>query len=115
MPMRPRKPCSQPGCPELIEPGQRKCVAHRRQDDRRYKRDRNDDEQQRFYKSARWRRLRKIVLRRDPICKKCEEEGRTRASQEVHHKDGDHKNNEIDNLVGLCKSCHSREHGFGEG
>ena len=26
---------------------------------------------------------------------------------QVHHKDGDHSNNNIKNLVALCKSCHA--------
>lgn len=29
---------------------------------------------------------------------------------EVHHKDGNHGNNDFDNLVTLCPSCHKKEH-----
>lgn len=29
---------------------------------------------------------------------------------EVHHKDGDPMNNDIENLVALCRTCHYREH-----
>jgi hypothetical protein len=30
--------------------------------------------------------------------------------QDVHHVDGDRKNNELDNLMTLCRSCHMKEH-----
>jgi hypothetical protein len=30
----------------------------------------------------------------------------------VHHKDGNRKNNLLDNLVLLCKHCHAVEHGY---
>lgn len=29
---------------------------------------------------------------------------------EIHHKDHDHNNNELNNLELFCKSCHRREH-----
>ncbi len=29
---------------------------------------------------------------------------------EIHHIDGDHTNNSIDNLIPLCKACHIEEH-----
>lgn len=32
----------------------------------------------------------------------------------VHHKDHDHYNNEVENLVALCRTCHGRQHGSGE-
>lgn len=32
---------------------------------------------------------------------------------EVHHRDGDRTNNELDNLIPLCRSCHAQVHGFG--
>ncbi|WP_114577206.1 HNH endonuclease signature motif containing protein [Saliphagus sp. LR7] len=33
----------------------------------------------------------------------------------VHHTDGDRTNNDLDNLVPLCRSCHSSVHAAGEG
>lgn len=30
---------------------------------------------------------------------------------EVHHKDGNTSNNDLSNLITLCRSCHAREHG----
>ena len=42
-------------------------------------------------------------------CSKCMAIG-TPSSIEVHHKDGDHSNNSIFNLMYLCKSCHMNWH-----
>lgn len=47
---------------------------------------------------------RKILLAtgREPICKICG----SKEKLHVHHIDGNHKNNDIDNLVWLCSDCH---------
>ncbi len=55
----------------------------------------------------RWRKLRLMILRRDPICTACKRAPAT----EVDHiraltKGGDDSD---DNLTGLCCSCHSRK------
>ena len=41
------------------------------------------------------------------ICVKC---GR-KNMLDIHHKDGDHKNNELSNLEFLCRKCHRNTHG----
>ena len=49
--------------------------------------------------------------------KKCIQCGSTDCIQ-VHHKDGDCKNNNLNNLKILCQICHYKEHkklGFGKG
>ena len=43
-------------------------------------------------------------------CEKC----KGVAPLEIHHKDGNRANNEIENLQILCKTCHRVVHGFGE-
>lgn len=47
---------------------------------------------------------RKIYIRsgKEMICKLCNSE----ENIEIHHKDGDHYNNDINNLVALCRKCH---------
>jgi hypothetical protein len=30
---------------------------------------------------------------------------------DIHHKDGDTKNNDLGNLMGLCRSCHMHQDG----
>lgn len=52
-----------------------------------------------------WRAIRKRVLCEQPICDHCQME----PAIEVDHVDNDPSNNERSNLVGLCRSCHSRK------
>jgi len=40
------------------------------------------------------------------ICVLCESEERV----EAHHIDGDRRNNQVDNLISVCKECHSDIH-----
>jgi len=56
-----------------------------------------------------WRRLRKWVLAREPLCRHCRERGRVTPATDVDHIDGDSYNNERSNLQALCKSCHTRK------
>lgn len=60
-----------------------------------------------------WRRLRKVVLSEEPLCRECSKIGRVVASAEVDHIIP-HKGNmklfrDRKNLQGLCKPCHSRK------
>ena len=56
-----------------------------------------------------WRTLREVVLHRHPLCVQCQKKGRLVPAVDVDHVDGDAWNNDEENLVGLCKSCHSRK------
>lgn len=56
-----------------------------------------------------WRRLRALVLTEQPLCAHCREVSVLRLASEVDHIDNDPANNDRVNLVGLCKSCHSRK------
>ena len=45
------------------------------------------------------------------VCELCGvDEGTHGKKLDVHHKDSDHQNNTIDNLMLLCTSCHSKGH-----
>ncbi|WP_329861238.1 HNH endonuclease signature motif containing protein [Stenotrophomonas sp. SMYL89] len=57
--------------------------------------------------SSLWRRIRAVVLAREPLCRCCAEQGRVRAGTEVDHIDGDDSNNADSNLQPLCRPCHS--------
>lgn len=52
---------------------------------------------------------RKIVYLLEDREKKCEICGSTK-SIDVHHKDGNHQNNNSDNLMVVCRSCHMKLH-----
>lgn len=40
------------------------------------------------------------------VCKNCGKEGRL----EIHHRDGNRRNNEDENLIAICPSCHKKIH-----
>lgn len=58
---------------------------------------------------AAWRRLREVVLADQPLCVHCTQRGLIAPATDVDHIDNDPSNNELENLVGLCRSCHSRK------
>ncbi len=110
------KPCAYPGCPNVAEPGNRFCLQHRtarRLGDRDYKARRTDLAEQAFYKSERWKRLRKWKLWQDPLCEVC-----GGPAQVVDHirpiKEGGDPMT-VENLQSLCVRCHNRKHRGGPG
>ena len=57
--------------------------------------------------------MRTICLNRNPLCVVCEKAGVVKAAKEVDHITP-HRGDEglfsdLDNLQGLCKSCHSKK------
>ena len=63
-----------------------------------------------FYNSRQWRKLRLMILQRDPVCKECEKYGRVESSTVCDHivpllKGGPKLN--PSNLQGLCTRCHN--------
>lgn len=63
-----------------------------------------------------WRRMRRMVLVRHPLCADCLTAGRVTQATDVHHviakRDGG--KDALDNLEALCHSCHSKRTGRGE-
>lgn len=108
-PSRPKRPCAQPGCAELVSKG--KCDRHRKQYERQRtaRRRTNPNNTDSFYWSAYWRKIRAAKLRADPLCAGCLAVGRTTAATEVDHQDGNQRNNDPENLTSYCKPCHSRK------
>ena len=107
VPKKPRKPCRFSGCPELTE--NKYCDKHRKLESSYYnKYKRNPNTYKRY--GNRWRKIRQLYIKEHPVCELCERKNILRPVEEVHHviplsKGGSHHK---DNLMSLCKSCHSK-------
>lgn len=107
MPRKPRKPCRYPGCSALTDESY--CPEHKRLVAARYNRYERTPEMKHRYNGA-WPAIRRSYIKAHPLCEVCRREGRYTEAREVHHiiplaDGGTHDNN---NLMALCKSCHSR-------
>ncbi len=109
MPRKPKRPCSYPGCPELVDG--RFCQFHAKQESRRYEKYQRDPETRRRYGRA-WKRIRDRYIKAHPLCERCQQEGRLTPSEQVHHvlPLADGGTHDEHNLMALCKSCHSKIH-----
>jgi len=57
------------------------------------------------FKKIQYQKTKEIMS--DPFCHIC---GKQECSLIIHHMDMDKTNNEFDNLIILCQSCHRKEH-----
>ena len=110
MPRKPKRPCSYPGCPKLVD-GQY-CEEHKRFVDKQYNEYGRDNFTKNFYKTPEWLHARKQQLNQHPFCAECLKAGkRTRATMVDHIvpiKQGGERF-APSNLQSLCWSCHSRK------
>lgn len=79
----------------------------------------NRQDRQDIYKSNKWKQLRHSKLLSNPLCELCLMQGKITPAVDVHHSDSfanyqGQKRLEVaydyDNLVSLCKQCHSWVH-----
>lgn len=107
MPRSPKKPCRFPGCAKLTS--DRFCEEHRRDDYRSYNRYKRDPKTAERY-GTEWRNIRNRYVMLHPLCEECAKQGKLTPTEEVHHiKPLAHGGtNDDENLMALCKSCHSR-------
>jgi 5-methylcytosine-specific restriction protein A len=107
MPNKPKHACNKPGCSELVYG--RFCEKHSKENYRRYNKYQRDTEAAKRY-DFRWRSYRNAYIQQHPLCELCEQQGRLRPAEEVHHKLplSDGGTHDWENLQALCKSCHSR-------
>lgn len=106
VPRKPKRPCSQPGCPELTD--HRFCPAHVRAEDERYRTYQRDPAINKRY-DHRWHKIRNAYIAKHPLCEHCQVTGRVTPAAEVDHivpleRGGTHDET---NLQALCKPCHS--------
>lgn len=110
MPIATQRPCSHIGCPALTRDSY--CPEHA--DDKKIEREANRKHigpriKNPIYATAQWKRLRLMVIRRDPVCVA---EGCRNFSAEVDHIIPLSKGGSafaLENLQALCKSCHTRK------
>ena len=116
MPKRPKKPCTHPGCPELVRAGQgSKCEKHKKEYTRAKDQDhdrRRGTAHERGY-TARWQRYRVMYLRANPLCRECHGKGRITPATVVDHITPHKGYHDLfwnpDNHQPLCKPCHDRK------
>lgn len=109
MPRKPKRPCSHPGCPNLTE--ERFCEEHAKLVNQNYEKYERNSQTKRRYGRA-WKRIRDRYVALHPFCELCYEKGILVETEEVHHKKklSDGGTHDKENLIALCKSCHSRVH-----
>lgn len=110
MPRKPKRPCSYPGCPRLVDG--RYCEEHQKLVDKQYNQYARDNFSKSFYKSPEWIRVRKLQLQAYPLCAECLKSGKYTKATVVDHivpiKQGGSKY-DSKNLQSLCWACHSRK------
>ena len=109
LPKKSKRPCRYRGCPNLTDDASGYCAEHKATASRDYdKFGRGYNHGKRY--GYQWRKLRNYFLSIHPFCEMCKRDGRYTDATEVHHilPLADGGTNDIDNLMALCKSCHSR-------
>lgn len=109
MPRKPTTPCSYPGCNKLVEG--RFCEEHTQKHNKDYEKFDRDKSTKRRYGRA-WKRIRDKYAAEHPFCEICYDRGIIVQTEEIHHKKplAEGGTHERDNLIALCKSCHSSIH-----
>ncbi|MBF0185454.1 MAG: HNH endonuclease [Magnetococcales bacterium] len=109
MPIKPPRPCTHPGCKEVVMVGSR-CARHQYQSHAAYGQQRREhDGEAGFYSTSRWRACRAAFLRDNPLCCKCVyPTPATIVDHVVPIKQGGDRWS-TSNMQPLCKPCHDRK------
>ena len=110
MPFRPKHPCAHPGCPELVESGQKYCEVHKLLHP-----EESRSTSARGYGRA-WQKASKLFLSAHPLCVMCAAEGRYVKATVVDHI-RPHRGDPVlfwdrSNWQSLCKAHHDRKTGL---
>jgi 5-methylcytosine-specific restriction enzyme A len=112
MPNSALRPCAYPKCPTLVPSG--RCAVHALEQQHQ----RPNYSQQRWYRTARWKALRRQVLGARPFCLECEAEGHIELATQVDHRIPHRGDPRLfwdrGNLQGLCAMHHTRKTQRGE-
>lgn len=110
MPHKPKKPCAYPGCPRLTYV--RYCEKHQKERNVQYEKYGRDHVATKLRYGKNWKIIRDAYVRKYPFCELCFQKGILVPVEEVHHilPLAEGGTNDKDNLISLCKSCHSRIH-----
>lgn len=107
MPHKALHPCGHPGCPRLIEAGKKYCeehrVEHRDEEIRPGRKNGN------LYNTARWQKLRRVVIAAHPVCQVCGKAAADTVDHIVPHRGNPDLFWDIGNLQALCKQCHDKK------
>lgn len=120
MARRPLKPCAWAACSVVVR-GETYCDKHKPlaelRDTERIKRtnqnynERRDDSDA-FYKTYRWRKFSELFRKQNPLCKHCNELGKTTPAQLVDHIQPHKTHPDLaftwTNLRSLCWACHNQ-------
>ena len=80
------------------------------------------EDRQKIYQSKRWQNLRLVKLQDQPLCEICLSKDKVTPAVDIHHKDSFlnyegwqriAKAYDYDNLLSVCKECHSELHRHG--
>ena len=107
--MKPKHPCAHPGCPELIDAGQKYCEKHKAAHPEEVR-----SAQSRGYDSK-WQRFRKQYLKAHPFCVMCLKQGLFVPATLIDHirpfRGEERLEYGRDNLQALCKHHHDEKTG----
>lgn len=110
MPKKPKRSCSYPDCPSLTDG--RYCEKHEKLTNKQYEHYGRKYRKNERYGTT-WRKVRDLYIKAHHFCEECFcKHGILKPAEHVHHIKPLEKGgtNEADNLMSLCKSCHSKLH-----
>lgn len=104
MPTKAPHKCNHNGCFELTTT--KYCPAHAELYRKKFNSWRRMESNKEFYNSSAWKRIRKYILDKEPMCRMCKDVGADMVDHIVPINQGGSKLDPV-NLQPLCNSCHA--------